>query len=217
MDNAPALVLASASPRRRELLGRAGLAFEVVPSTVDEDALAPGLPTRRLAAYLARAKAIEIATRRADALVLGADTVVWLRGQSLAKPGDAAEARSMLQLLRGREHRVITAVCLLAPGARRPAVARAVTSVRLRDLADAEIEASIARGDPFDKAGAYAIQDSTLDPVESYRGCYCNVVGLPLATLAGLLGRFGLRLQRRPLPQCSACSLWPHESVEARG
>jgi MAF protein len=218
------LILASASPRRRELLARLGLPFEVVEPQVDERGLG-GRP-ERLARRLAAAKARAVAASRSQATVLAADTVVAYRGDILGKPQDAAEAEAMLRRLRGRSHRVVTAVAVLPPaqtgarrgGRRRPLIDHAVTRVTMRRYSDAEIAASIARGDPFDKAGAYAIQDERLSPVEAYdslpadrRGCYCNVVGLPLWTALRLLSRAGLDITQvtpeRLLPQCAVCPL----------
>ena len=215
------LILASASPRRRELLARLGLPFEVVEPAVEEGSLR-GRP-ERIARRLAAAKARAVSEERPDATVLAADTVVAHRGVLLGKPRDAAEAEAMLKRLRGRVHRVVTAVAVLPPGRRRPLVEHAVTRVTMRRYADAEIAASIARGDPFDKAGAYAIQDERLAPVARYddppagrqgppadrRGCYCNVVGLPLWTAVRLLCRAGLDITHigaaALLPQCAEC------------
>lgn len=200
------LVLASASPRRSDLLRRAGLAFDVYPSSVDEDALQPTGRAESVARQLARAKALDVAGRRPEATVIAADTVVVQRGTLLGKPAAAEEARAMLQRLRGRSHRVVTAVAVARAGSRRVLVAHALTGVRMRAYEDEEIEASIARGDPFDKAGGYAIQDHQLRPVASYQGCYCNVVGLPVGLLPGLLARAGLAVHlQHPLPQCAAC------------
>jgi MAF protein len=217
------LILASASPRRCELLARLGLPFEVVEPAVEEGSLR-GRP-ERIARHLAAAKARAVSEERPDATVLAADTVVAHRGVLLGKPRDAAEAQAMLKRLRGRAHRVVTAVAVLPPGHRRPLVDHAATRVTMRRYTDAEIAASIARGDPFDKAGAYAIQDERLAPVARYdavpagrhglpadrRGCYCNVVGLPLWTAVRLLGRAGLDITHigaaALLPQCTACLL----------
>ncbi|MCH7835457.1 MAG: septum formation protein Maf [Chloroflexi bacterium] len=211
------LILASASPRRRELLARFGLPFEVVEPQVDERGL-EGRP-ERLARRLAVAKARAVAASRPQATVLAADTVVAFRGDILGKPQDAAEAEAMLRRLRGRSHRVVTAVAVLPPaqtgarwgGRRRPLIDHAVTRVTMRRYSDAEIAASIASSNPFDKAGAYAIQDERLSPVEAYDGCYCNVVGLPLWTALRLLSRAGLDITHvtpeRLLPQCAVCPL----------
>jgi MAF protein len=182
------LILASASPRRSELLTALGFDFEVEPSNVDEEAFGGGCPAA-LARRIARAKAAEVAARRPDAKILAADTIVVLGGAVLNKPRDAAEARDMLLRLRGRRHRVITAVCLARGGRLR--VQHAVTRVWMRPYRDDEIEASIQRGEPFDKAGGYAIQEPLFAPVAAYKGCYCNVVGLPLGITLGLLREAG--------------------------
>jgi len=204
------LVLASASPRRRELLSRLGIAFEVVPSGVEEDSIGTGRP-ERAARRLATAKALAVAAFRPDAVVLAADTVVSHRGDLLGKPRDAQQAAAMLRRLRGRTHRVITAVAVLPPRRARPLIDHVLTRVTMRRYPDEEIAASIARGDPFDKAGAYAIQDEHFAPVDRYDGCYCNVVGLPLWTAIRLLGKAGLDIthigaENLP-PQCAACPL----------
>ena len=202
------LILASASPRRRELLACLGIPFEVTQPRIDEGA--SGRP-ERVARRLAVAKARAVAARRPEAAVLAADTVVAHGATILGKPRDAAEAGAMLRRLRGRTHRVVTAVAVLPPRRRQPLVAHALTRVTMRRYTDEEIERSIARGDPFDKAGAYAIQDPRLAPVESYSGCYCNVVGLPLWTTVELLRRAGVDITRileaaMPL-QCGGCPL----------
>lgn len=215
----PRLILASASPRRRTLLAHLGLPFDVVPPGVEEDAPHSGGHAERVARQLAVAKAQRVASAHPEAVVLAADTVVVHRGKLLGKPSDAAEADAMLRRLRGDGHRVISAVAVVAPGRRRRLIAHTPTHVRMRRYSDAEIATSIARGDPFDKAGAYAIQDERLHPVERYDGCYCNVVGLPLWTAIGLLSRAcpeliegaGLNItlpaEGGLPPQCAACPL----------
>jgi MAF protein len=203
------LILASTSPRRRDLLARLGLPFEVVEPAVEEGSVT-GRP-ERIARRLAADKARAVAGERGGATVLAADTVVAHRGALLGKPRDAAEAEAMLKRLRGRVHRVVTAVAVLPPGRRRPIADHAVTRVTMRRYSDTEIAASIARGDPFDKAGAYAIQDGLLHPVYRYDGCYCNVVGLPLWLVVRSLGRAGLDITSisgaKLLPQCRECPL----------
>ena len=205
------LILASASPRRRDLLACLGLPFEVEPAEVEEDL--QGAPLVRIARRLASAKAGAVAVRRPDATIIAADTIVAYHSILFGKPVDADEARAMLGFLRGRTHRVVTAVAVLPAGRRRPLVDHAATSVTMRRYSDAEIAASIARGDPFDKAGAYAIQDEGLAPVARFDGCYCNVVGLPLWTAARLLGGAGLDITHITaadlLPQCEGCPLAP--------
>lgn len=202
------IVLASASPRRHELLGRLGVPFEVAAPEIEED-LSGGQRPERLARRLAAAKALAAAAAHPDRDVLAADTLVIDRGVILGKPATGDEAREMLRGLRGKGHRVITGIAVVAPGRGRPSVAHARTQVRMRPYSDDEIEASIARGDPFDKAGAYAIQDELFRPVASYEGCYCNVVGLPLWSTIALLQRSGVEVGepdvRLLLPQCAAC------------
>ncbi len=205
----PRLVLASASPRRRELLSALGVPFVVDPPRVAEELPERARDVAAVARRLAREKALAVAGRHPQAAVLAADTVVALRGRLLGKPSTPAEAEAMLRLLTGREHRVVTAVAVARGG--RALVAHASTRVRLRPFADAELRAYARSGDAFDKAGAYAIQDEAFRPVESYSGCYCNVVGLPLATAAVLLARAGVTPAvdegRLPAP-CRACALW---------
>lgn len=222
MPAAPRLILASASPRRRALLACLGLPFDVVPPEIDEDAAGSDGRPERVARRLAAAKARTVAAGHPQAVVLAADTVVAHGGLLLGKPTGAHQAAAMLRRLRAGDHLVISAVAVSAPGRRLAvahAIAQAVTRVRMRNYSDGEIAASIARGDPFDKAGAYAIQDEALHPVERYEGCYCNVVGLPLWTAIRLLGRAcpelaegaglditSLSLANLP-PQCANCPL----------
>lgn len=186
------LVLASASPRRRELLAALRLPFEVVVADVDERPRAGEL-ARALALRLATAKAAAAAAARPDALVVAADTVVSQDGRIYGKPASAAEAVGMLGQLRGDRHEVITAVCVLPAGGA-PCVDAACTTVWMRPYTDAEILAYVASGEPFDKAGAYAIQDPVFRPVARIVGCYTNVVGLPLCVMRAMLQRAGLRL-----------------------
>lgn len=208
-DPAPALILASASPRRRALLASLGVEFEIVPADIDEWAPVRHPRAERLARGLARQKALAVADDHSQAAVLAADTIVVQRGRLLAKPADATEARAMLEHLRGRDHRVITGVAV-ARG-RRVRVAHAVTHVRMRDYADAEIDRYIASGEPFDKAGGYAIQDARFAPVARYAGCYCSVVGLPLALVIRLLDASGVHLPVSDpwslTPECPFCPL----------
>ncbi len=167
----PQLILASASPRRRELLGLLGYPFEVVVSGADEDAHlddGPAAYVLHTARHKAETVAAETAARDAAAgastrLIIAADTTVALDETILGKPATADEARSMLVALRGRDHEVHTAVCVLAGDGREEAVVHTAV-VTMRNYSDAEIDAYIATGDPFDKAGAYAIQHSEFHP-----------------------------------------------------
>ncbi len=200
------IVLASASPRRRELLGAVGVSFDLAPADLDEEALAAGRAPEASALVVAAAKAA--ATARGDAVVLAADTIVVLDGAVFGKPQSAERARRMLASLGGRDHEVITGVVVRAPGNERRAACHSV--VRMRDYTAAEIEAYVAGGGGRDKAGAYGIQDVPFRPVESIDGCWCNVMGLPLWTALRLLEEAGCRAPRRPdeaFARCASCPL----------
>jgi len=178
------LVLASASPRRRELLRNAGIAFEVQPANVPEDPL-PRETAKDCAERLARDKALAISRQRPNDCVLGADTVVVVDGQILGKPADPADAERMLRLLSGREHQVITGVCLVADG--KSFMASEATLVTVNEITDQEIVDYIATGEPMDKAGAYAIQGMASRWIPRIEGDYSNVVGLPVALVFRML------------------------------
>lgn len=188
-DHVPALVLASASPRRRELLERVGFAVEVLVVDVDETAL-PGEGGLALARRLAEAKARAAAPARPGRFVLGADTVVMARGRALGKPRDEAEARSMLEHLSGHWHAVVTAVALVHPGGA-VRVEHALTRVRFAVLTAAEIARYAAGDEPYDKAGGYALQGIAAWFVEEVRGSVTNVIGLPLELVRRLLDEAG--------------------------
>lgn len=186
------LILASASPRRRQLLSLLGYPFEVVVSGADEDAhldAGPADYVLRTARHKAETVAGELPPAGdARRLILAADTTVALDGTILGKPATPAEARAMLVALRGRDHDVHTAVCLVdSDGREESSVHTAV--VTMRDYSEAEIETYIASGDPFDKAGGYAIQHPAFRPVAGLRGCYLGVMGLSLCDLIPLLRR----------------------------
>jgi len=178
------LVLASASPRRQELLRNAGFTFEVQPADIPEDAL-PEEAARDCAERLARDKALAVARQRPHDLVLGADTVVVVDGQLLGKPTDAADAARMLRMLSGREHQVITGVCLVVSG--QSSVASETTLVTVNELTDQDIADYVASGEPMDKAGAYAIQGPASRWIPRIEGDYSNVVGLPVALVFRML------------------------------
>jgi septum formation protein len=180
------LILASASPRRRELLTQAGYAFEVHPAHVNED-LHPDEDPIAYVVRLARDKAQTVFAdvNDPDAIVLGADTTVTLDSHILAKPEDVADAARMLRLLSGRTHRVITGVAVAT--AKSTEVAAEVTGVQFLALSDEEIAAYIATGEPMDKAGAYGIQGLAAKWIPRVEGCYFNVVGLPLALVSAML------------------------------
>lgn len=197
----PRIVLASASPRRRDLLATLGLTFEVIPSEVDET-VEENDPVR-VAEGLALRKARAVETLVPGALVIGSDTVVALDGVLLGKPADAEEARAMLAALRGRSHQVISGVAVVLDDL--TAVSHGLTTVTMRAYVYADVEAFIASGSPFDKAGGYAIQDPAFAPVEAFEGCRCNVIGLPLRELRRLLLAAGVET---PIPtvDCPVCS-----------
>lgn len=195
------LILASGSPRRRELLGLLGLPFTVQTSEFDEDSvptdgLTPAEWVQRLAEGKARAVA---AALTGDALVLGADTTVTLDGVYFNKPADAADARRMLRALSGRTHDVHTGLCLLQVRRGDIAAVRtdaARTLVTFDPLTDAQIDAYIATGEPLDKAGAYGIQGKALAFIPGIQGDYFNVVGLPVHLLCKMLPEFDVDLSR---------------------
>ncbi len=188
------LILASASPRRRQLLALSGWSFDLRPAHADETPQPGETPedfVRRLSETKARAAAWEVEN---GALVIGCDTTVVLDGQILNKPADAREAKAMLAQLRGRAHDVLTAITVLDTAAGQAHTDLARSRVPMRDYGDAEIEAYVATGDPLDKAGAYAIQHPGFQPVDraAFRDCFANVMGLPLCHLLRRLRALGM-------------------------
>jgi septum formation protein len=182
-------VLASASPRRQELLRAAGIPFEVQPAHIPEEPL-PGEGAKNCAERLAREKTHEVVRQCPQDAVLGADTIVVIDNQILGKPTDAADAARMLRLLSGREHQVITGVCLVVKG--KASVASETTSVTMSEISEKEIADYIATGEPMDKAGAYAIQGIASRWIPRIEGDYSNVVGLPVALVWRMLRENGL-------------------------
>jgi septum formation protein len=178
------LVLASASPRRQELLRNAGITFEVQPANIPEDPL-PGEAAKDYVERLAREKALAIASQRPQDVVLGADTVVVVDRQLLGKPSDAKDAARMLRMLSGRKHEVITGVCVVVRGQSK--VASETTRVTMSGLSDKDVAEYVASGEPMDKAGAYAIQGIASRWIPSIEGDYSNVVGLPVALVFRML------------------------------
>ena len=186
------VVLASASPRRRDLLNLIGIAHEVRPANIDET-VRPRESPRRYAERLAREKASAIASRDPDLITIGADTVVVIDRKVLGKPADTADAARMLRMLSGREHTVITAVAVSRGRKLRSAIEE--VRVKFRRLRDDEIDEYIAMGEPMDKAGAYGIQGYGATIVERIEGDYIAVMGLPLVRLVGLMRDVGVRYQ----------------------
>jgi septum formation protein len=188
------LVLASASPRRRELLRAAGITFEVQATDIPEVPL-DGEEPRAFAERLAREKAVAVAVQRSGDWVLGADTIVVVDGEILGKPRDAEDAAHMLRMLSGRAHEVITAVCLVSPqkerGDGRRDLRSETTRVTFAVLSEEDIAFYVSTGEPMDKAGAYGIQGIAARWIPRIEGDYSNVVGLPVALVWRMLREGG--------------------------
>ncbi|MGH9326490.1 MAG: Maf family protein [Terriglobia bacterium] len=189
------LVLASRSPRRRELLKSAGIEFTVQPSEVDETRL-PGEAAEEYVRRIAREKALRVARFAASGtLVLGADTTVVAAGQVLEKPRDAEDAKRMLRLLSGGTHHVLTAFCFVRAPEKLEALRHESTTVDFLPLTEEEIEQYVASGEPLDKAGAYAIQGLASRFVTRIEGCFSNVVGLPISRVYEVLNSLRDRVE----------------------
>ena len=197
------IVLASASPRRWELLSGLGLDFAVAPSNIPEEQ-APGESPEQMVRRLAQEKALAAAALAGaqSGYYVGADSTVVLDGAAIAKPADAAEARAMLTRLRGTAHQVITGLTVYDAATGRCLTESLAADVTMRQFSDAEMERSIASGTPMDKAGAYAIQDAEFRPARLERGCYSNVMGLPLCRVTAMLADLG-----GPLPDWAGASV----------
>ena len=187
-ENTPKLILASQSPRRLELLQQITDQFEVVPSSVEEK-LDYGLRPEENVRLLARAKAENVGKNYPECWVLGADTLVALHQEILGKPVDVSDAHRILSRLSGKEHRVMTGVCVVSP---KKTLDTAVTSnVRFKSLTDEEISNYIQTGEPMDKAGAYAIQGKGNFMIREFSGSKSNIIGLPIDELKTLLAKTG--------------------------
>jgi septum formation protein len=207
LDQKPVIVLASNSPRRNQIMKLGGWDFKVLPADIDESILA-GEKARdyvlRMAGVKARAVSLKMA---ANSLVIGSDTTVVIFDGSgneeiLGKPSDDAEARTMLQMLRGKIHYVYTAVAVLNTINQRMISEVCETAVHMREYNQEEIEAYVASGDPMDKAGAYAVQNAVFHPVDSMHGCHPNVVGLPLCYVERILYQFGVESKHGQTRRC---------------
>ena len=188
------VLLASASPRRHELIKLLGLPVETTAADIDETPL-DGVPAADMALRLSQAKARAVLAapdRPAAALVIASDTVVSLDGEPLGKPVDAADARSMLRRLRARVHQVHTALTVIDQTTDRAVMELATSDVQMRAYSDQAIDDYIASGDPFDKAGAYAIQHNGFNPAENFQHCFANVMGLPLCHVVRALRQLGV-------------------------
>jgi MAF protein len=210
------LLLASASPRRRELLAILGLAFDVTAADIDETPISGETPLE-LVTRLGEAKAGAASEGLCEAhtpVVLACDTIVAIEGEVMGKPRDSEEAAAMLRRLEGREHQVFTAVSLLDTRSGRRQVDVARTDLTMRTYTEREIDDYVASGDPLDKAGAYAIQHAGFHPVSRFSGCYANVVGLPLCHLARCLRSWGIEPRPGWPGRCQAhtgrsCAVFP--------
>jgi len=187
------IILASTSPRRIELLRGLGLNVKVVGSRVKESKFDIKNP-EKLVKTLALTKAQEVARRTKEGIIIGADTIVVLKGKILGKPKDSKEAKSMLRELSGETHEVLTGLAVIDASIGKTRVDFVRTKVKFRKLSEEEIANYVATYKPFDKAGAYAIQEKAGLFVEKIDGCYFNVVGLPLARLAEILKEFDVTL-----------------------
>jgi 23S rRNA (uracil1939-C5)-methyltransferase len=199
------LTLASASPRRRELMDLVGLEFSITPADLDEDPL-PGESPVDMVQRLSREKAQAVAADLDSGLVIGADSTVVFEGQAVGKPLDDDDARRMLRMLSGTTHHVSTGISVVDAASGRFLSDTMTSQITLRDLTDQEIETSIATGVPRDKAGAYAVQDTDLRPAADWEGCYNNIVGLPICRLLEMLEELGYRLPEGwTAPEAVAC------------
>ncbi len=184
------LILASASPRRKELLEGLGLAFEIITSHCPE-VWEKGLSPRQVARKLALDKADDVVGKVDSGIVIGADTLVVLEDEILCKPRDHGDAVRILKRLSGKSHEVITAVAVIDVATGQTLQGEGITQVHFRELSDEEIGRYVKTEEPMDKAGAYGIQGKGILFVEGIEGCYTNVVGLPLPALAEMLSRMG--------------------------
>jgi len=189
------LILASQSPRRAQLLRHIGFEVDVIPADIDETADSSAFP-EKLAVDLARQKAQAVADRIKNGFVVGADTLVVLSGEILGKPRDATEAREMLHFLSGNTHEVFTGFAIISRPENLSVTGWERTAVTFRELEDWEINRYIEIDHPFDKAGAYGIQDTSALFVESIHGCYYNVVGFPLTKFYVSLKSLLIRLEQ---------------------
>jgi MAF protein len=195
----PVILLASNSPRRRELLTWTGWPFNVVSVTIDETPLLGEKPenyVRRLAEIKARAVNNNVDE---ETLIIAADTTVAFEDSIMGKPVSPADARQMLQILKGRVHQVLTGLAVIQTGKNDPMIHLCTSTVSMRHYTDKEIETYIASGDPLDKAGSYAIQHKGFHPVVDFEDCYANVVGFPLCHLARIFKVLGYK-QRSDIP-----------------
>ena len=205
------LVLASGSPRRRDLIGALDMSVEIYVPLDQEGSPYQDEPPESFVTRVALDKARGVGAEIGDAIVLGADTAVVVDRDVLGKPADKEDARRVLERLRGRDHIVVTGVVALDTRSGRWHSATKITGVTMRQYSDDEIAAYVASGEPLDKAGGYAVQDEVFRPTSAIDGCYLNVVGLPMCEVVVLLEKLGLPVRVksdwRPLERCQDCPL----------
>jgi septum formation protein len=197
------LILASGSPRRKELLAKLGIPFEVVTTGVSED-VEPDTDPGDMVVMLAKRKASAVADNQTNGLVIGSDTTIAFEGKVLGKPTDQENAKDILRSLRGKHHQVFSGIAVIDAGSKRVETTAVITDIKMRDYSDDEINDYVDTGEPMDKAGAYAIQGKGRQLVEQIEGSFDNVVGLPLNELAELLRRFGLEPDEKNIDQPTA-------------
>ncbi len=215
------LILASGSPRRRQLIKAIDLPLRIVGSGDDEPDPSAGESPRLYVQRLALQKAKFATKMTRDDIVLGADTSVAIDDAILGKPASATEAVQMLQLLRGRMHEVVTGIAILDTETGICSTSARASKVYMRQYSDNEIARYVESGEPFDKAGAYAAQDASFKPAERIDGCYANVIGLPVCDVLTLLDRIGVpttfRLGWQTYPGCADCDYWAAQTAERKG
>lgn len=215
------LILASGSPRRRQLIKAIDLPLRIIGSGDDEPAPNAGESPRLYVQRLAFQKAKYATNMTKDDIALGADTSVAIDDAILGKPANANEARQMLQLLRGRMHEVVTGIAILDTETGICSTSARASKVYMRQYSDDEIARYIESGEPFDKAGAYAAQDPSFNPADRIDGCYANVIGLPVCDVLTLLDRIGVpttfRLGWQTYPGCADCDYWAAQTEAKKG
>ncbi len=187
------LILASASPRRKELLANLGLNIKIKVSQVDET-MEEDIPPAQQVEKLAERKAAAVASETAEGLVIGADTLVVLAGKPLGKPANRQEAVQMINELQGKSHEVLTGLAVIDAATGQSVVTHQTTAVHFKPMTREQVERYVSTGEPYDKAGAYAVQGKASIFIESIQGCYFNVVGLPVSKLADALRVFGVEI-----------------------
>jgi len=204
----PKIILASGSPRRKELLSTLEIPFEIITSGVSEE-VDPTLDPVEMVKVLAEMKATAVAKKIHEGLVIGSDTTIAFKGSTLGKPANPKDAKRMLEMLRNEKHQVISGIAIIDSSSMRIEAGTVTTSIRMRNYSDQEVNDYIATGEPMDKAGSYAIQGKGSSLVAEIEGCYNNVVGFPLCELVKLLEKFAVSVNSRDsvckLPSGDAC------------